>query len=73
MDNEASTTLDLTMTFMNIKYQLFTPINHRSNNADRAIKKFKKHFIAGLCSVDKEFNLQLWDILLKQATRTAGF
>ena len=33
MDNKASTTLNLTLTTMNIKYQLVSPSNHRSNNA----------------------------------------
>ena len=66
MDNKASTALNLTMTTMKIKYQLFRPSNHREKNVERAIKTFKNHFIAGLCSVDKYFHLQLWDILLHQ-------
>ena len=37
MGNEASTNLRLTMTTMNIKYQLVPPRNHRSNNAERSI------------------------------------
>ena len=68
MDNEASTALNLIMTNMNIKYQLVTPVNHRANNAERAIQTFKKHFISGLCSVENYFYLQLWDRLLQQAT-----
>ena len=68
MDNEASTALKLTMTTMNIKYQLVPASNHRANNSERAIQTFKNHFIAGLCSVDKDFHLQLWYILLQQAT-----
>ena len=35
MDNEASTALNMTMTTMNIKYQLVPPSNHRANNAER--------------------------------------
>ena len=66
MDNEASTALKLRMTTMNIKYQLVPPSNHKGNNTERAIQTFKNQFIAGLCSVDKYFYLQLWDILLKQ-------
>ena len=58
----------MTITSMNIKYQLIPTSNHRAHNSERAIKKFKNHFIAGLCSVDKDFHLQLWDILLHQAT-----
>ena len=35
MDNEAYTVLNLTMTTMNIKYQLFPPNNHRATDAER--------------------------------------
>ena len=48
MDNKASTALNMTMTIINIKYQLVPQSNHRSNNAERAIQKSKNHFIAGL-------------------------
>ena len=68
MDNKASTALKLTMTTMNIKYKLVPPSNHRAKNAEREIQTFNNHFIEGLCSVDKYFNLQLWDRLLQQAT-----
>ena len=53
MDNEASAPLEITMTSMNIKYQIVPPSNHRANNVDRAIKIFKNNSIAGLCSVEK--------------------
>jgi hypothetical protein len=43
---------------------------HRRNAAERAIRTFKNHFIAGLCSVDKHFPLHLWDKLLPQAELT---
>ena len=66
MDNEASTALNMTMNTMNINYQLVSPSNHRENNAERLVQTFKNHFIAVLCSVDKDFHLQLWDILLQQ-------
>ena len=56
--NKASTALNLTMTTMNKKYQLIPLSNYIANNAERAIQKFKNHFIAGLCSVDKDFNFQ---------------
>ena len=67
MENESSTDLKMTMTTMNIKYQLVPLNSHRANNAEIAIQKFKNHFIAVLCSVDKVFHLQLWDRLLQQA------
>ena len=66
MDNEPSTALKLTMTTMNIKYQLVLPSNHRAKNAERAIKEIKKYFIAGLCNVDKYLYFRLWDRLLQQ-------
>ena len=68
MDNEASKALNMTMTTMNINYQLFPPSNHISNNTDRAIKTFKNQFISGLCSVDKHFHLKLWYRPLHQET-----
>ena len=68
MENAVSTALKLTMTTMNLKYQLVPPNNHRENNEDIEIQTFKNHFIAELYSLDKYFHLQLWDILLQQAT-----
>jgi hypothetical protein len=43
---------------------------HRRNAAERAIRTFKNHFIAGLCGVDQYFPLHLWDRLLPQAILT---
>ena len=37
MDNEASTALKITMTSMNIRYQLVPQSNHRENNAETSI------------------------------------
>jgi hypothetical protein len=51
-----------------IDYQLALPHIHRRNNAERAIQTFKNHFISGLCSVDPNFLLKLWDKLLPQGT-----
>jgi hypothetical protein len=49
---------------------LFPPGIHRRNAAERAIRTFKNHFIAGLCSVDQHYPLHLWDKLLPQAELT---
>ena len=57
MKNKANSALKLTKTNMNIKYQLVSPSNHRANNAEKYIQTFKNHFIAGLCSVDKDFHV----------------
>jgi hypothetical protein len=43
---------------------------HRRNAAEQVIQTFKNHFIAGICSVDPNFPLRLWDRLLPQATIT---
>jgi hypothetical protein len=71
LDNEASAALQHAMRQEAIDYQLVPPHVHRRNAAERAIRTFKNHFIlAGLCSVDPHFPLQLWDCLLPQATTT---
>ena len=57
MDNVSYTSLNMTMTSMNIKCQLVPPSNHREKNADREIQTFENHFIAGLCRVDKDFHI----------------
>jgi hypothetical protein len=46
------------------------PHCHRRNAAERAIRTFKEHFVAGLSSVDPAFPLHLWDRLLPQAEIT---
>ena len=61
------------MTKMDIKYQVVPPSNHMENNSERVIKTFKNHFIAGLCSVNKDFHLQLWERLLQQETISLNF
>jgi hypothetical protein len=49
---------------------LVTPYSHRRNAAERAIRLFKDHLIAGICSTDKALPMQLWDRLLPQAVFT---
>jgi hypothetical protein len=46
------------------------PHIHQRNAAERAIRTFKNHFIAGLCSTNPDFPLRLWDKLLPQAETT---
>jgi hypothetical protein len=67
LDNEASKSLKQFICDNDIEYQLAPPHVHRANAAKRAIRTFKNHFIAGLCSTDKLFPLNLWDQLLPQA------
>jgi hypothetical protein len=69
-DNEASTALKNFFTVNDIAYQLVPPHCHRLNAAERAIRTFNEHFLAGISSVDPAFPLHLWDRLLPQAEIT---
>jgi hypothetical protein len=70
LDNEASKLLKTYLHEQNITFQLVPPYIHRRNSAERAIRSFKDHLIAGLCSTDKSFPMNLWDRLLPQAVIT---
>jgi len=70
LDNEASTTLKQYMLDKGVDFQLTPAGIQRRNAAKRAIRTFKNHFIAILCSTDPEFPLRLWDRLLPQALTT---
>jgi len=70
LDNEASTVLQDFLAAEQVDFQLVPPHVHRRNAAERAIRTFKNHFIAGLCSTDKDFPMHLWDRLLPQAELT---
>ena len=68
MDNEASKSLKDYLIKEKVDYQLVPPDVHRA--AERAIRTFKNHLIAGLCSVDPTFPLHLWGRLLPHALLT---
>jgi hypothetical protein len=70
LDNEASTALKNFFTTNDVEYQLVPTHCHCRNAAERAIRTFKEHFVAGLSSVDPAFPLHLWDRLLPQAEIT---
>ena len=70
LDNEASQVLQQYMVEEYIDFQLVPPGLHRRNAAERAIRTFKNHFIAGLCNTAADFPLTLWDQLLPQALMT---
>jgi hypothetical protein len=70
LDSEASAALKNFFTVNDIAYQLVPPHCHRRNAAERAIRTFKEHCVAGLSSVDPVFPLHLWDRLLTQAEIT---
>jgi hypothetical protein len=70
LDNEASKLLKHYLHQQDITFQLVPPYSHRRNSAERAIRSFKNHLIAGLCSEDKSFPMHLWDRTLPQAVMT---
>jgi len=70
LDNECSAALKEFLRNENVEFQLVPPGVHRANAAERAIRTFKNHFIAGLCSTDPDFPIHLWDRLLDQAVLT---
>ena len=70
LDNEASALLKSALKKYELDYQLVPPHVHRRNAAERAIRTWKNHFQAGLCSTDTQFPLHLWDRLIPQATIT---
>jgi hypothetical protein len=51
-------------------YQHVPPQDHHRNCAEKAIQIFKDHFVAILCGANREFPLNLWDLLLPQAENT---
>jgi hypothetical protein len=59
LDNEASAALKNLFSANDISYQLVLPHCRRRNAAERAIRTFKEHFVAGLSSVDPSFPLHL--------------
>jgi hypothetical protein len=70
LNNEASAALKHFFTANDVEYQLVPPHCHRLNAAERAIRTFKEHFVAGLSSVDPTFTLHLLDRILPQAEIT---
>ncbi len=70
MDNEKSHELKNAIVKYKLRYQLTPPNIHRINAAERAIRTFKNHFIAGLATIDPDFPIREWDCLLPQAETT---
>ena len=70
MDNKASKDIKQAITKHKLQYQLTLPHIHQINAAERAIRTFKNHFIAGLASVDPKFPINEWHRLLPQAEIT---
>ena len=73
LDNECPHVLQNVMREVNEKFQLVPPHIHRRNSAERAIRTFKEHFIAGLSSTHKDFPIHLWCQLIPHANLTLNF
>ena len=70
LDNECAADLKLAMVKASISYELVPPHIHRRNAAERAIRTFKNHFMAGLATCPPDFPITEWDRLLDQALLT---
>ena len=70
IDNVASKAIRAYLKKEKVGIQLVEPHNHRVNAAERAIRTFKNHFIAGLCIGDRKFPTILWSKLVNQAVRS---
>jgi hypothetical protein len=70
LDNECPAGLKKFMLDKGVDYQLMPPHLHRTNAAEKAIRTWKDHFIAGLSSTDPAFPLHLWCRLIQQTTTT---
>lgn len=67
LDNECSAELKAAMKKHKKQYELTPPNMHRRNAAERAIRTFKNHLMAGFATCDKDFPVAEWDRLLVQA------
>ena len=70
LDNEVSNDLKKAFLKNKVNFELIPPHMHRRNAAERAIRTFKNHFLAGLATCDPRFPLAEWDRLLNQAQLT---
>jgi hypothetical protein len=53
-----------------VDVQLSPPYVLHCNVAERAIRPFKNHFVAGFCSANPDLPMHLWDRLVPQAIQT---
>ena len=70
LDNECSKQMKTMFDNENVTYQLVPPHIHRRNAAERAIRTYKNHLIAGLYTCDPNFPFREWDRLLPQCDIT---
>ena len=54
----------------NSTFELVPPHQHRRNTAERAIRRAKKHLLAGIATCDPGFPITEWDRLLRKSELT---
>ena len=64
IDNEASAYLKDALKTEKQDHQLTPPHMHRINAAERAIRTYKNHLLAGLATCDAEFPITEWDRII---------
>jgi hypothetical protein len=70
MDNEVSNVFKSFLQQQGIQLELTPAHVHRRNAAERAIRTWKNHFLAGLASLNPRFPLRYWSTLLPQSEMT---
>ena len=70
MDNETSDELDAACEDLKVTIQLVTTGQHRANTAERGIRTYRNHFIAGLATCDPSFPKHQWDQIKDQVEMT---
>ena len=70
LDNECSSKFKSVLNEHKITFELVPPHQHRRNAAERGIRTFKNHFLAGLATCDADFPIRQWDRLVEQAELT---
>ena len=70
LDNEISGELKKAFNKYNVSFELTPPHMHRRNAAERAIRTYKNHLLAGLATCHPEFPLTEWDRLIEQCNIT---
>ena len=72
LDNESSAAVTKLFKDEKIVAQFVPPGIKRSNKAERAIQTFRNHFIAVLGTVNKDFPIDRWDLLLPHIETTVN-
>ena len=70
IDNEASRYLKTALKEKKQEFQLTPPHIHRINAAERAIRTYKNHLLAGIATCDREYPITEWDRLIEQCNIT---